>query len=124
MTFPKPTFSPAEPVVIAPVVQLSGETRTSGLAEVSRRAGETAAAVFPPLLTLLVILGVWQAAIGDSYGGLPSPVQVWTDSKALILDPFFDNGGVDKGLFWHVLTSLKRVGVGFSISAVCGGRCR
>jgi nitrate/nitrite transport system permease protein len=120
MTFPKPTFSPAEPVVLAPVAQPSDETRTSGLAEVTRRAGATAAAVFPPLLTLLVILGVWQVAAGDSYVGLPSPAHVWADSKDLILHPFFDNGGVDKGLFWHVLTSLKRVGMGFSISAICG----
>jgi nitrate/nitrite transport system permease protein len=120
MTFPKPSFTPAEPVaapVIAPTVV---EPRASRGSEIVRRAGATAAAVVPPLLTLLAILGLWQAAIGDSYGGLPSPVQVWTDSKDLILNPFFDHGGVDKGLFWHVLTSLKRVGVGFSISAICG----
>ena len=125
MTFPKPSFSPAEPIAGQPVVTgvtapppPSGETRTSGLAEVARRAGATAAAVIPPLLTLLVILGVWQVAAGDSYVGLPSPAHVWMDSKDLILHPFFDHGGVDKGLFWHVLTSLKRVGIGFSISAV------
>jgi nitrate/nitrite transport system permease protein len=127
MTFPKPSFSPAEPVAAHTAVKeesaptpSSGETRISGLAEVTRRAAATAAAVIPPLLTLLVILGVWQVAAGDSYVGLPSPAHVWTDSKDLILNPFFDNGGVDKGLFWHVLTSLKRVGMGFSISAICG----
>jgi nitrate/nitrite transport system permease protein len=63
---------------------------------------------------------VWQAAAGDSYTGVPSPGRIWTESKDLITDPFFDNGGVDKGLFWHVLTSLSRVGVGFSLSAICG----
>ena len=122
MTFPKPSFSPAEPIaaVVTVPAEPTGETRTSGLAEVSRRAGEAAAAVIPPLLTLLVILGVWQVAAGDSYVGLPSPAHVWTDSKDLILHPFFDHGGVDKGLFWHVLTSLKRVGMGFSLSAICG----
>ncbi|KQY91855.1 ABC transporter permease [Caulobacter sp. Root1455] len=121
MTFPKPSFSPAEPIAVESLAPAaSGETRVSGLAEVARRAGAAAAAVIPPLLTLLTVLGVWQLAVGDSYGGLPSPSQVWLGSKALILDPFYDHGGVDKGLFWHVLTSLKRVGVGFSISAVCG----
>jgi len=120
MTFPKPSFSPAEPVA-APVIEPPAPPpRASRGAEIARRAGATATAVLPPLLTVLAILGLWQAAIGDSYGGLPSPVQVWTESKDLILNPFFDHGGVDKGLFWHVLTSLKRVGVGFSISAVCG----
>ena len=41
-------------------------------------------------------------------------------SSELILHPFFDHGGVDKGLFWHALTSLKRVAIGFSFSAVVG----
>ncbi|SFJ60073.1 nitrate ABC transporter permease [Caulobacter sp. UNC279MFTsu5.1] len=120
MTFPKPSFSPAEPVAAPVIAPPPPEPRASRGSEIVRRAGATAAAVVPPLLTVLAILGLWQAAIGDSYGGLPSPVQVWTESKDLILNPFFDHGGVDKGLFWHVLTSLKRVGVGFSVSAVCG----
>lgn len=120
MTFPKPSFTPAEPVAMAVVAPPTGETRTAGLAELVRQARATATAVIPPLLTLLVLLFLWQIAVGDSFGGLPSPSQVWLESRALILDPFYDNGGVDKGLFWHVLTSLQRVGVGFAISAVCG----
>jgi nitrate/nitrite transport system permease protein len=52
--------------------------------------------------------------------GLPSPSAIWRDSRELILNPFFDRGGVDKGLFWHALTSLKRVAVGFSFAAVVG----
>lgn len=120
MTFPKPSFTPAEPVAMVVVAPPTGETRTAGLAELVRQARATATAVIPPLLTLLVLLFLWQIAVGDSFGGLPSPSQVWLESRALILDPFYDNGGVDKGLFWHVLTSLQRVGVGFAISAVCG----
>jgi nitrate/nitrite transport system permease protein len=27
---------------------------------------------------------------------------------------------VDKGLFWHIATSLSRVGIGFSLAAACG----
>jgi nitrate/nitrite transport system permease protein len=45
---------------------------------------------------------------------------IWLESKELILDPFFDRGGVDKGLFWHIATSLSRVGIGFSLAAVVG----
>jgi nitrate/nitrite transport system permease protein len=37
----------------------------------------------------------------------------------LIRDPFFDNGH-RCGLFWQILASLKRVGIGFSLAAVCG----
>jgi nitrate/nitrite transport system permease protein len=74
----------------------------------------------PPLATLAVALGVWQFLAGNAPGGLPGPQAIWTDSKELILHPFFDRGGVDKGLFWHALTSLKRVAVGFSFAAVVG----
>jgi nitrate/nitrite transport system permease protein len=121
MTFPKPSFTPATPA-LAPVAAPPAveAPKPSTLAELGRRAQAVAAAVIPPVLTLLVILAAWQAIVGDSYAGLPSPKQVWLESKDLILHPLYDNGGVDKGLFWHVFTSLKRVGIGFSISAVCG----
>ena len=78
------------------------------------------ATVLPPALTVLVLLVLWQIAMGGNSGGLPAPLTVWTDSKQLILDPFFDNGGIDKGLFWHVSTSLQRVGIGFSLAAIVG----
>ena len=128
MTFPKPSFSPAELLAgaVGEVQASAGsptpvnEVHASRLSELGRRAGATAAAVMPPALTLLVLMGLWQVAAGDSYTGVPSPGRIWTESKDLITDPFFDNGGVDKGLFWHVLTSLSRVGVGFSLSAICG----
>jgi len=51
---------------------------------------------------------------------LPPPTQVWSEAKDLILDPFFINGSQDIGLGWRVLTSLQRVIVGFSLSAVVG----
>ena len=74
----------------------------------------------PPVITILLALAVWEGMTQGKVGGFPSPTMIWTESKDLILDPFFDRGGVDKGLFWHVMTSLSRVGVGFSISAVVG----
>lgn len=85
-----------------------------------RGAREVAAQVLPPLLTLFLLLGLWQFMMASRTDGLPAPTTIWLESKELILNPFFDNGGIDKGLFWHVLTSLKRVAVGFSLSAVVG----
>lgn len=37
-----------------------------------------------------------------------------------IINPFFDNGGTDKGLGWQLIESLKRVAIGFSLSAIVG----
>lgn len=130
MTYPKPDFAEAAPVatpvrVSPPATASATEAapaapKIPGAAGLARRAGAVAAAVMPPALTALVILALWQGLCGDSYDGLPSPSRIWLESRELIVDPFYDRGGVDKGLFWHVLTSLRRVAVGFSISAVVG----
>jgi nitrate/nitrite transport system permease protein len=79
-----------------------------------------AALALPPIVTIAAALLLWQLFSGDTAGGLPAPATIWRDSRELILHPFFDRGGVDKGLFWHALTSLQRVAIGFSFAAVVG----
>jgi len=80
----------------------------------------TAVSVIPPLISLAALLMIWQIAFGRPGATLPPPTQVWSEAKDLILDPFFINGSQDIGLGWRVLTSLQRVIVGFSLSAVVG----
>lgn len=82
-------------------------------------AKQVAGVLLPPIVTVGVLLALWQGLSSDA-SGLPSPSRIWLESKDLILDPFFDHGGVDKGLFWHTLTSLSRVGIGFSLAAFVG----
>ena len=43
-----------------------------------------------------------------------------TDAWDIIAHPFFDNGGTDKGLFWHISASLQRVALGFALASVAG----
>jgi nitrate/nitrite transport system permease protein len=43
-----------------------------------------------------------------------------SDAWDFIVDPFYDNGGIDKGAFWQISKSLGRVGIGFSLAAVIG----
>ncbi|GMA75788.1 nitrate ABC transporter, permease protein [Methylorubrum aminovorans] len=52
--------------------------------------------------------------------GLPPPSRVVAEAWDIIVDPFYDNGGTDKGLFWHIAASLKRVALGFSLAVVAG----
>jgi nitrate/nitrite transport system permease protein len=87
---------------------------------VAAAAGKVAAVALPPLLTVAVLGVVWELAAAANPGGLPGPSTIWSQSKDLITDPFFDHGGIDKGLFWHAMTSLSRVGVGFGLAAVVG----
>lgn len=79
-----------------------------------------AARSLPPLVTLAALLLVWQLVCSRSGSSLPPPTQVLHDSWNLITDPFYDRGGLDKGLFWHLLASLKRVLLGYAIAAGVG----
>jgi len=110
---------PSPAPMTADVVPLPRAGRPLG-ARLASSARHVAATTLPPLLTLAFLLLVWQIAASHDAGGLPPPSQIWTDSRELILNPFFDHGGVDKGLFWHALTSLQRVGIGFGLAAVVG----
>jgi nitrate/nitrite transport system permease protein len=83
-------------------------------------ASRWAGIVLPPLIVLMVTLFVWQLLCSGPKSSLPAPTKVLADSWDFIVDPFFDNGGIDKGAFWHLSKSLSRVGVGFSLAAVVG----
>jgi nitrate/nitrite transport system permease protein len=76
--------------------------------------------LLPPAVVLLVIGAIWQLACSQPGASLPPPSQILIDSWELIANPFYDRGGLDKGLFWHILASLKRVAIGYAIAAVAG----
>ncbi|UFN48219.1 nitrate ABC transporter permease [Roseomonas sp. OT10] len=108
----KPVAAPAT-ATSAPAVPALPGAATLRLRAVARN-------VVPPLVVLLGFLLVWQVLCSQPGASLPSPTKVWADAGGLITDPFFDNGGLDKGLFWHVLASLSRVAIGFTLAAVVG----
>ena len=86
----------------------------------SRLAVEAAARVIPPLIVLALLLLAWQLLCASPSSNLPSPLKVLDDTWDFIIDPFYDNGGVDKGAFWQIATSLSRVAVGFALASVVG----
>jgi nitrate/nitrite transport system permease protein len=70
---------------------------------------------------MIGLLGVvWQVLCSSPDASLPPPTKVLADTHELITRPFYDNGGNDKGLFWHLLASLKRVALGYSFAATAG----
>ena len=83
---------------------------------VRRRMAESA----PLFIVVTVLLGVWQIAASRPGSSLPPPSTVWSTSHELITNPFYDRGGLDKGLFWHIQASLTRVLVGFSLAGIAG----
>src|ERR1700710_870552 len=85
-----------------------------------KMARETAARVVPPLIVLAVLILFWELVCRRAGSTLPPPSRVFKDTRELIFDPFFDRGGIDKGLFWHLSASLQRVALGYSLAAVAG----
>jgi nitrate/nitrite transport system permease protein len=78
------------------------------------------ATVVPPLITLAIILIVWQMLTAKAGATLPSPSQIWIDARDLLVSPFFNYGSQDIGLGWRVLISLQRVAIGFGLAAIAG----
>ena len=76
-------------------------------------------AVMPPVLGLLILLGIWYVATHKG-GSIPGPGQTWDAAVALFADPFYRNGPNDQGIGWNVLSSLQRVAIGFGFAALVG----
>ncbi|MDX2103892.1 MAG: nitrate ABC transporter, permease protein [Alphaproteobacteria bacterium] len=83
-------------------------------------ARDVALRLLPPVITIALILGVWEVVCRQAGSSLPPPSTVLDTSWELITDPFYDRGGLDKGLFWHLIASLSRVAYGYTLSAVVG----
>ena len=79
-----------------------------------------AAKALPPLVTLALILLVWQILCAKPGATLPPPSQIWRDSYDLITQPFFNFGTQDIGLGWRVLVSLETVAYGFGFATIAG----
>jgi nitrate/nitrite transport system permease protein len=76
----------------------------------------------PYIICIGAFLVAWQifsALIGVQR--LPGPIDVVINTwDPYIMDPFFDNGGTDKGLGLQILISLQRVALGYGLAAVTG----
>ena len=82
--------------------------------------GSVAAGVIPPLVVIALILLVWELLCRKAGATLPPPSRVFRDAWDLIANPFYDHGGLDKGLFWHLSASLHRVALGYALASIVG----
>jgi bicarbonate transport system permease protein len=76
--------------------------------------------IVTPLIAFAGLLILWQIFSSLPGATLPSPIRVLQETWVLILYPFYDRGGTDKGLFWQVWNSLQRVAIGYSLAAIVG----
>jgi nitrate/nitrite transport system permease protein len=108
----------AEPVKekIMETAAVSGEISGTPLSE---RISTLARALLPPVLGMLILLGIWYVATFKG-GSIPGPGKTWDAAAILFSDPFYRNGPNDQGIGWNVLSSLQRVGIGFGFAALVG----
>ena len=66
-----------------------------------------------------VFVAAW-AAIAKFGGRIPDPLTVGAAAAKIFADPFYSKGPNDQGIGWNVLSSLKRVGIGFGLAALVG----
>ncbi|MBI5785858.1 MAG: nitrate ABC transporter permease [Rhodocyclales bacterium] len=83
------------------------------------RVNSFARQALPPLIGLVLLIGVWYLATLKG-GSIPGPGPTWDAAAKLFADPFYSNGPNDQGIGWNVLSSLKRVAIGFGIAAAVG----
>jgi nitrate/nitrite transport system permease protein len=76
--------------------------------------------IVAPLIAIAVLLVVWQILTLSPDANLPSPIKVIEQTWELIINPFFDKGATNKGLFWQIWASLQRVLQGFTLAAIVG----
>ncbi|WJZ03210.1 ABC transporter permease [Corynebacterium freiburgense] len=70
------------------------------------------------ILLFFAALSLWQfaATYGWISGLAPTPARTFTRGVEILSDPLYRDGPSSVGVFWHLLASLRRVLIGFSIA--------
>jgi nitrate/nitrite transport system permease protein len=68
---------------------------------------------------LVAFVALW-AAVAKFGGRIPDPLTVGAAAAKIFADPFYSKGPNDQGIGWNVVSSLKRVGIGFGLAALVG----
>ncbi len=77
-------------------------------------------AALPPACGLGLLVLLWAIISSATGQSIPGPVETWHQAVEVFSDPFYRNGPNDQGVGWNVLSSLKRVAVGFGLAALVG----
>jgi nitrate/nitrite transport system permease protein len=76
--------------------------------------------VLPPVLGLLLLIGIWALVSITTASSIPSPYETFKQAVVVFSDPFYRKGPNDQGVGWNILMSLERVAVGFGMAAAVG----
>src|SRR6267142_4325277 len=114
------TALPAKPATMSATVLPLAPKRPPLATRIAGGLRDLAAHVVPPVVVIALILLAWELLCRKAGATLPPPSKVISSTWELITDPFFDHGGLDKGLFWHLSASLQRVAKGYALASIVG----
>ena len=76
--------------------------------------------ILPPCLGLGLLAVIWEMVSLGTAASIPSPRDTFLQAIQIFSDPFYSKGPNDQGVGWNVLSSLKRVALGFGLAAAVG----
>ena len=117
-----------------PVASQAHKLGVTASKDIQSTAGTTRAAIFkqprdmsflwlvfmPPLLGFGLLVLLWMAVSITTKGSIPSPSATFMQAVTIFSDPFYSKGPNDQGIGWNILSSLKRVALGFGLAALVG----
>ena len=109
--------STAQPVVNKAAVAAEKPARVPRWTPMEVRA--VLSQVLAPVAGLALMVAIW-AFIALKVPQIPSPAVTFAEAVKLFSDPFYIKGPNDQGIGWNLLSSLKRVGIGFGLAALVG----
>ena len=95
------------------------EQRRVALRDAIVRLLDPALPVLLGLTGFAVFVLIWEA-IHLAIAEIPSPAFTLHAAIELFSDPFYSKGPNDQGIGWNILSSLRRVGLGFGLAAIVG----
>jgi len=86
--------------------------------------------IFLPLIVFIIIIQIW-SGISKTIEDFPTPSDTYVaafggvtsqgdELTGVLSDPFYVNNQDDKGIFWQIVASLKRVFAGFVLAILVG----
>lgn len=102
------------------VRSVSVAQRDARKAKVKERINAIIRSVVLPVLTFLIVIGIWSFIHQEVTADIPSPAATWAHAKDVFASPFYNHGPNDMGIGWQVLYSLGRVMAGFVLAVMVG----
>jgi nitrate/nitrite transport system permease protein len=111
--------SPAHPAAVAlePKAKAAKTRFETGYRRV--KAPEWLMSAIACVAGLAAFVAAW-AMVARFGGSIPDPLTVGAAAAKIFADPFYSKGPNDQGIGWNVVSSLKRVGIGFGLAALVG----